>query len=420
MRLIIKTTLFYLLLASVVFGAGGVVAYNFIKEEVEKETDYELRARVEQLAYAMEEGVPERLLVNEKVTIESLERFNPVDTNFVFADTLASHPYLRDRQEAYRVATVVKEINGQVYRLRMMDVFIESDDIYDSVVRIMTRLFILLGVTLLVFSFLINRWLFLPFQKTLERIRSFNLKKQEALALPFTTTREFKQMNTFIAQMVAKARQDYLAVKEFSENASHEIQTPLSVAQGKLELLLETPDLSIEQLKLLHAAQQSLSKLSKLGEALLLLTKIENKEFATQEESDFSSILRDSLQSFVELAEMKGLVIDREIEDGVKLKIDPALVEILVNNLLKNTIRHNLENGWISVRLNHDGLTVSNSGKPPKVPPRQLLDRFQKSSQSNGSLGLGLAIVKKICDVNDLDVNYDFVAGTHRIHVKFR
>lgn len=419
MSLIIKTTLFYLLLALVVFGVGGVVAYDQIKEEVQKETDYELGTRIRQLAYALEEGVPERLLVSDKITIQALDRYNPADTNFVFSDTLAAHPYLADRMEVYRKATVVREINDRAYRLVMMDVFIESDDIYDSVVRIMTRLFILLGVTLLVFSFLINRLLFLPFQKTLERIRAFNLKKQEALALPFTTTKEFKQMNTFIAQMIAKARQDYLSVKEFSENASHEIQTPLSVAQGKLELLLESPDLNLEQLKLIDAAQQSLNKLSKLGEALLLLTKIENKEFIAQEEIDFSAIVKQNADNFSELAEMKGLLLSEKIKKEVMLKIDPMLAEILVTNLLKNTIRHNVKGGWISVQLDDQALMVSNSGESPRIPTQQLLERFQKSHHSNGSLGLGLAIVKKICDVNNFDIQYHFDENAHRISVKF-
>lgn len=419
MSLIIKTTLFYLLLSMLVFGVGGVVAYNLIKEEVEKETDFELKVRVDQIIHAMQEGISERLLVSEKVSIVKVDHFNPVDTNFAFADTLAAHPYLKDRQEAYRTATVVSRINGEDYRISMMDVFIESDDIYDSVVRIMSRLFALLGITLLLFSFLITRWLFLPFKKTLEQIQSFNLKKQEALALPVTTTKEFKQMNTFIAQMVAKARQDYLAVKEFSENASHEIQTPLSVTQGKLELLLETPDLSLEQLQLIQAAQQSLNKLSKLGEALLLLTKIENKEFATQKKINFSNIVHNNTHSFEELACMKGLTFRQSIKENVLLEIDPSLADILVNNLLKNTIRHNVEDGWVSVELDSEKLVVTNTGLVPKVPTRQLLERFQKSQHTNGSLGLGLSIVNKICTVSNFDLNYDFEEGIHRISVKF-
>ena len=419
MRLIIKTTLFYLLLALIVFGFGGVVAYNLIGQEVRMETDYELEVRVRQIVNAMEEGISERLLVSEKVSIQQVEEFNPVETNFVFADTLAPHPYIREREEAYRMATVVSEANGKHYRINMMDVFIESDDIYDSVVRIMTRLFILLGGTLLIFSFLITRWLFLPFQKTLEQIQSFNLKKKEALVLPSTTTKEFKQMNTFIARMVAKARKDYLSVKEFSENASHEIQTPLSVAQGKLELLLEAPGLDREQLKLINSAQQSLNKLSKLGEALLLLTKIENNEFMAQKEIDFSAIVSSNSRNFEELAYIKGLPLTQAIEKDIAVKIDPALADILVTNLLKNTIRHNVKGGWISVQLDHKQLIVSNTGVSPKVPTHELLERFQKSQKVNGSLGLGLSIVKKICDVNNFDIKYDFSDGVHRIAVKF-
>src|SRR5690606_32582196 len=114
---------------------------------------------------------------------------------------------------------------------------------------------------------------------------------------------EFRQLNSFVEQMVGKARRDYRSVKEFSENASHEMQTPLAIARGKLELLLETNNLDTEQTRLIQSAQQSLGKLSKLGEALTLLTKIDNKEFASRAEVDFSRIVNNCLVNFEDLAQ---------------------------------------------------------------------------------------------------------------------
>ena len=419
MNLITKTTIFYLLVASLVFSVGGVVAYNLIMQEVKMETDYELEARIRQVIHALEEGVPEKYLTSEKVSILHLASLDSDETRFQFADTIAPHPYIQDRTEAYRKVMATTKVNSQPYQISMMDVFIESDDIYESVVRIMTRLFILLGATLLILSFLITRWLFLPFQKTLDRIQAFNLKKQDSLALPVTTTKEFKQLNTFIAQMVAKARRDYLSMKEFSENASHEIQTPLSIAQGKLELLLETPNLSHEQLKLIHDSNQSLSRLSKLGEALLLLTKIDNKEFIAQASINLTDLLEKITQNFRELAELKGLYFEKNIQQDIQVKIDPALADILLSNLLKNALRHNVKEGWIKVYLTKEKLSISNTGLPPNVPTDQLFKRFQKSLQTENSLGLGLAIVKKICDVNNFTPHYDFADGIHEISVKF-
>jgi len=418
MNLIIKTTLLYLIVAMIVFGIGGVVTYNMIVQEVKKETDYDLRYHFNQVVKALEEDTGAELLDEDRVSIEKVTHIRPQDTIRVYKDTMAPHPY-RSRMDLQRMVVASREINGQYYRISVRDVFIESDDIYEGVVNIMTWLFVVLGVTLLVFSFLITRWLYQPFHRILHKIKSFNLKKDQVLELPDTSTKEFRQLGNFVQQMVTKARRDYDAVKEFSENASHEMQTPLAIARGKLELLMETKGLSPKQTQLIQSTQQSLGKLSKLGQALALLTKIDNEEFSAHQAIDFSEIVRTCIGNFEELASYKNLELQHRIEDGVQLKIDPILADVLIGNLVKNTIKHNESGGWIDVALNREKLLVRNTGKPPAVATENLFQRFQKSQHSNGSLGLGLAIVKKICEVNDFDVQYRFADGIHAVTVKF-
>lgn len=419
MNLITKTTLFYLLVAMLVFGAGGVVTFYLVQKEVQKETDFALWDNLNELTEEVAEGVPLSFLKRGKVDIEDLGAA-PRDTFCIFSDTLAPHPYLEGKMEPYRKVTAVREVKGNYYQISITDVFIETDDIYEVVVGIMLRLFIILSAAMLFFSFLVTRLLFRPFQKTLERIRSFNLKKEGALDLPQTSTKEFRQLNAFIAQMAYKARRDYLSVKEFSENASHELQTPLAVARGKLELLLDTPGLANEQMELLQSVQQNIDKMSRLGNALLLLTRIENKEFANnQEPVDFSRITQACLDNFAELASLKGLKLSAEIEPNVRIAVDPALADILVANLVKNAIRHNVPGGWIALKLDAKKLVARNSGPAPRVPSGQLFERFQKSRQGDGSLGLGLAIVKKIADVNNFRLSHSFSEGAHEFAVVF-
>lgn len=418
MNLITKTTLFYLLVAMLVFGAGGVLTFYLVQKEVQIETDFALRDNLNEITEEVADGVPLNFLKRGKVDITDLGTA-PRDTFYTFSDTLAPHPYLEGQMEPYRKVTAVREVKGRYYRVSISDVLIETDDIYDVVVDIMLRLFIILSAAMLFFSFLITGWLFRPFQKTLERIRSFNLREHEVLDLPRTSTREFRQLNAFVAQMAHKARRDYLAVKEFSENASHEIQTPLAIARGKLELLLETPGLTDEQLELVQSAQQNIDKLSKLGNALLLLTRIENKEFANnQEPVNLSGITRHCLDNFTELAGLKGLTLNSHIEPKVLAVIDPTLADILVANLVKNAIRHNIPGGWVDVKLDAGQLLVRNTGPAPRVPSEQLFERFQKSRHADGSLGLGLAIVKKITEVNNFQVSHRFSEGVHEVAVR--
>ncbi len=418
MTLLAKTTLFYLLVALLVFGVGGVVTYQMIKKEVAKETDYYLNATFHRLVEAIAEGKPPKAFVNDKVVICELEDRFWRDTTAYYSDTLGAHPVL-DKLEPHRKLRRIKEINGIYYQISLMDVLIESDDMYEGVIDILSQLFLYLSLALIAFSFLISRLLLSPFKETLRKIGQFNLKKEQPIELPYTTTKEFRELNTFIGDMTGKARQDYLSLKEFNENASHEMQTPIAVAKGKLELLLEENSLSGRQAQLIQSAHQAIGKLSRIGHSLSLLNKIENREFAVAKPINFASAVENSILYFRELAELKGLEIKSETESQVLLPIDPALADILLSNLLKNAIQHNHSGGWIHIDLFRQKLVVRNSGQPPKLSTRKLFERFQKGNHNGGSVGLGLAIVKKICDVNHWQAHYSFADGVHEVTITF-
>jgi signal transduction histidine kinase len=419
MNLITKTTLFYLLVAVLVFGAGGWITYHLVKQEVTKETDFALYDEVDEVAEDVRSGVPIEVLRRGKVDIVHLGDNLGLDTFYRFSDTLGPHPYREGEMENYRKIERIKAIDSSYYRISITDVFIESDDIYEVVVEIMWRLFLILGVSMLVASLLLTRWLLDPFQRILNSIRSFDLRQKEPLELPQTSTKEFRQLNAFVGAMAQRARQDFNSVKEFSENASHEMQTPLAIARGKLELLTETEPLNEEQLRLINDTQQSLRRLSKLGNALLLLTKIDNQEFRPREPIDFSERVNECLDNFEELAMLRGLPLQREIQPAVMLSIEPTLADVLIANLVRNAIRHNIEEGSIEVKLDEQQLSIRNTGQVPTIATEDLFDRFQKSQQSQNSLGLGLAIVKKICEANRLGVHYTFEGGWHKISVNF-
>src|SRR5690606_30787922 len=152
----------------------------------------------------------------------------------------------------------------------------------------------------------------------------------------------------FLQEMTTKAQEDYKSLKEFTENASHELQTPLAIIRGKLELLMDS-NLANEQAALISSAHNAVEKLSKIGQSLTLLTKLDNQEFEIFTTIDFSQQLKESLFAFQELIEMKSLHLVTSIEDHVHIKIHPLLNNILLNNLLSNAIRHNHEFGLIRI-----------------------------------------------------------------------
>ncbi len=415
MRLLTKVTILYLLITLVVFAAGGVMAYYLMMDEIEAEHQRFLRRRLNRTAEMIEMGEKIHNYEGEKMKVVALGPEGE-ETHFRSSDTLVWHPYL-ERQELHYKVSAVKKIGDEYYYMETYDVIVEADDITQAVVTSLSRIFLLLLVAFGGIAVFFSARIFRPFNQTLDRIRTFRVRDREPLVLPETGTREFARLNHFIEQMAEKSRREYQALKEFSENASHEIQTPLAIARSKLELLLESPNLSDQEMGLVGSAQESINKLSKLSRSLSLLTKIENEEFGDAELVDFSRLVERAIDQFSELAELKALTLRHHIEPGVAIRIDPVLADVLLTNLLQNAVRHNYEGGCIEVRLDPGELRIQNTGQPPQVPPEEFFRRFRKNQQSGESLGLGLAIVKRICELNQLGISYRYFDERHQVRI---
>jgi signal transduction histidine kinase len=288
-------------------------------------------------------------------------------------------------------------------------------------------IFLLLLVLVIVSAGLISKYILAPFKRTMRVIQSFDLKQKDAIRLPETRTSEFSELNRFLKKMTEKAQEDYQSLKEFTENASHELQTPTAIIRGKLDLLMES-DIRDEQAVLIAEMQNALERLSRIHSSLTLLTKLENEEYDVSEAVNMSWLVRAVLDSFEELMEMKSLQLRAEIEENVHVSLHPALADLLLMNLVGNAIRHNTAPGatggggaagWIVVWLTREGLVISNSGRAPQVPVAELFERFKKGNPGGDSIGIGLAIVRQICDLAHFTVEYEYHHGVHTIGVGF-
>jgi signal transduction histidine kinase len=269
---------------------------------------------------------------------------------------------------------------------------------------------------------LISKYILAPFKRTMRVIQSFDLKQKDPIRLPLTQTSEFMELNQFLRKMTQKAQEDYQSLKEFTENASHELQTPTAIIRGKLDLLMES-DIRDEQAILIAEMQNALERLSRIHSSLTLLTKLENKEYEAKEPVCISNPLREALASFDELIQMKSLQLEAQIEKGVYVPLHLALADLLITNLISNAIRHNISpgdgRGMIRVQLSREGLVVINTGREPQVPTKELFERFTKGMAGSDSIGIGLAIVRQICELSKFDIEYLYRDGWHMLAVSF-
>ena len=178
-------------------------------------------------------------------------------------------------------------------------------------------------------------------------------------------------------------------------------------------MILQDQSLDDNQHQTIQAAFESTIRLSKLNETLLLLSRIENQQFVGQEEIDIIQLIRSRIDHLKELFDLKGIMIMFQINDRVVFTMNPSLAEILINNLLGNALRHNVENGRIVVASDHKEISISNSGIDHEIDSARLFQRFAKNSASSESNGLGLSIAQEICKLSRLKMTYHFSDELH-------
>jgi signal transduction histidine kinase len=226
---------------------------------------------------------------------------------------------------------------------------------------------------------------------------------------------EFNELNTSVIKMADRVTNEFNSLKSFTENASHEMQTPLAVINSKLDLLIQHSNES--QAEQLQAIYDSVSRLNKLNRTLLLLTKIDNRLYPMAEEITIKKLLEQKLQQLEDLIQSREITVTTHLEN-VSLHMNYDLADILLNNLLNNAIKHNIKGGTIECTLSNDHLFITNTGLANSFDDADIFERFQKGAHSDGT-GLGLAVVKQICVASNFSISYKYEFNLHHIQLYF-
>jgi signal transduction histidine kinase len=421
MKLVNKFTLWYLCITLASMLVGVTIAYNKVKSGIDQAEINRLKVYNDQMAKQLEKGMsPDIYMRGRPSEIKILQNEIPVNKYDVYEHTFYN-TMLQHRECRLTVNSFYK-INGKYYSISSYNYVTKANEILmgllNSFIWNLVVLLLLAGIS----ARYVSRWILAPFNRTLAKIQSFNLKQKRKLQLPKVNAKELETLNCFLNKMTDKALDDYRSLKEFTENASHELQTPLAILRSKLELLTESylqgkDDATIAAL--INDMQNAIEKLSRINSSLTLLAKLENHEYDNKQSVGLSQLVTEAISSFSELLDMKSIQMQTRIAEGVAVQLHPSLADILLGNLLSNAIRHNIPNGSIEVKLSTEKLVIRNTGRPPEVSTSELFKRFTKGSYSSNSIGIGLAIVKQICDLNSFSIQYDYADGWHTMQIIF-
>ena len=283
-----------------------------------------------------------------------------------------------------------------------------------TVFSVLILLFLLIGI-----NYLIQKKVWRPFFHTLTLLNQFDIENPAPVQLLETNTKEFNQLNKSIESLLQKVKLDYINIKEFTENLSHEINTLLAILKSKAELLIQNENLSWDQLEPIKSIYETTSSLSKLNQGLLILAKIDNQHYNKLEKVDIQAILDQQLELFDDLIKHSNLQVTVRKNGQFFLIMNRTLAEIMISNLINNAIRHNVEMGWITIYLEESSLIIKNKGTSETIYQDWVFKRNKANYKSKGTLGLGLTIVRRITKIYNFHVQYAQNENIHTVILTF-
>jgi signal transduction histidine kinase len=417
MKLFAKYSRINVIATVVIFLIASIAFYFTLRLVFINQIDEDLKIEEKEIeTYVREhDQLPESISVNDQLINYQPARGN---TNRSFTTRRIIPPGDQDKEKFRQLVFGIKAAD-RWYQVTVSKSLEETENLTRSILIIaFTTILVILLVAFIINRVVLKR-IWKPFYQSLDAVKEFKLGSSRPLQLSSTNIEEFQLMNTTLEKITNGAQVDYLALKTFSENASHEIQTPLSVIRSKLDLMIQDEHLTEKQSGSLQAAYNSVQRLTKLNQSLLLLARIENNQFHEKKLIHLKKKIEEKIADFHELWSAQELTVQTELEE-VTISMNEELLEVLLNNLLSNATKHNFSGGKINITLNESYLAIANSSSVSELNSKTLYQRFAKASNGNESNGLGLSIIKQICDSSGFTINYEFSKDMHVFIIKWK
>ena len=411
MKLLTKTSLNFISASVIFFLVGSIAMYFSVRNIIAEDLKDRLLQQQKDFFYNADQNklsdLSSKLVfiqINDKKIVSS------------FSDTVL---IVNDSYILYRKLQFSYLLDKQYYYVSILQNQSQSDLLIKKIVIVNV------GFAMLFFliMFFVNRHSIKSalkvFYSTIRKLEDFELSKLQTLNLETAEVHEIKKLNEVFEKMATQIYNDFEVQKEYTENVSHELQTPLAIISSKADELMQADNLSKEQMEQLALLLETTNRLSKINQALIFLTKIDNR-FYTQESSfSLNDLIKEKLQIFDTAIQEKDLKLELDLIDITHVYMNPYLAETLVINLIKNAIIHNKSGGLLCVKLINNTLIISNSGFPLTFPEQDIFKRFVRSDNSKKNLGIGLSIVQRICELYTFKIAYTYL-GAHQFKINFK
>ncbi len=416
MKLLSKTSLYYVLMSIPLLLLFGFVCYQVITDEVKHSNDELLLNRVHLIEHYLAENESvsiDFLIKTKEATITKTLKNNLRNgSKIIFSDTLILDKSENEMAPNRMISAFVQGEKAN-FQIKIWRSTIEYDELIEGILYLLVGILATFFLISLVLNFWISKKMWQPFYTAVNNLEGFRASDNRVPIFEKSTTREFAVLNNSLQKMMGKMITDYNSQKKFTENAAHEIQTPLAVIKSKVDLLIQSENLQENEVDLIVAIDDACAKMSRLNKSLLLLTKIENRQFKSTEVVAVAKVVDASLLLFEDSIANKKINLLRNTTTDLLINMNSDLCLVLINNLVQNAIRHNTIGGGITITTSSNEIIVENTGISQALDTSLVFERFHKSIATDASLGLGLAIAHEIAEVSGLSLQYEFVNDRH-------
>lgn len=415
MKLLNKINRNYALLSSLIFFVGIIFIFILMEYFISSEIDEKLETQKLNVIKNLDQGL--KVEFTPFVDVKEI-----VNQNFNVEEGIKDTSiYNKSENEfdSYRQLRTIYSNGNKSYLIIVRTDNIEKSDLLFTI-GIPFSIILLLTIfisNLIVRKINISIWK--PFYMNLEKLKNFSVENKDKLSLINTDIDEFNDLNNSLIELTGKISRDYKKLKEFSENASHELQTPIAIIKAKIEAMLQDESLSSEAAAQLQTINSTATRLARINKSLTILSKLDSEEYEEKKVIALKNFIQKKVKDFIEIAESKGIAFEIKPLENFELRINEDLLELLMSNLISNAIKHNYEGGKIVIEVKDGYFLIKNTGMPLNEEPEKMFERFAKGSNATDSSGLGLVIVKQICDLYKYKVEYSVQDEWHQIKLFF-
>jgi signal transduction histidine kinase len=399
MKLTTKTGLSFISSSAIFFLFGSVFMYYAVRVILAEDLSSRLYQMQNDFIENLNEDNDINLLKSKHVLINKTDKNNITS----LSDTVLIE---YDQYVLYRKIRFYHSFNNFNYKIEILQSQAQTDLLIWRIVILNVALAMSFFLIIFFLNHLSVKRGLRIFYKTVRKLENYNIGKPELISFENSEIDELNKLTDVFKKMTLKISNDYKEQKEYTENVSHEIQTPLAIISAKADELLQSENLKKTELEQLEIIMNTTTRLAKINQALILLTKIDNRFYTNEESIPLLKLINEKLNFFKDLISEKKIGVRLDIDSSYNLHMNSYLADTLFLNLIKNAIMHNIVNGKIIIKLDSSTLSIINTGQKLNIAG-DIFKRFIRS-ENKDSLGIGLSIVKKICGYYSIPISYTF------------